>query len=85
MCPGCGSALVMEAALAAQSDKPVSAQRVETEPKMSVTLVPAPHSEEPGDDDGPLYAARRKIYPQSVHGTFRKVKWTVLIITLGIY
>ena len=41
------------------------------------------------DDDtlieGPLYAAALKIYPQSVHGTFRRIKWTVLIITLGIY
>jgi cytochrome c oxidase accessory protein FixG len=33
----------------------------------------------------PLYAARRKIYPQSVHGTFRRIKWAVLIVTLGIY
>jgi cytochrome c oxidase accessory protein FixG len=33
----------------------------------------------------PLYAARRKIYPQSVHGTFRRIKWAVLIVTLGVY
>ena len=39
----------------------------------------------PPDDDIPLYEPRRKIYPQSVHGTFRAIKWTVLIITLGIY
>ena len=41
------------------------------------------------DDDtqieGPLYAAALKIYPQSVHGTFRRIKWTLLIVTLGIY
>ena len=36
-------------------------------------------------DDGPLYAARRKIYPQRVHGTFRRIKWAVLLVTLGIY
>jgi cytochrome c oxidase accessory protein FixG len=36
-------------------------------------------------DDIPLYAARRKIYPQSVHGTFRRIKWAVLLVTLGIY
>ncbi|MFH1557540.1 MAG: cytochrome c oxidase accessory protein CcoG, partial [Pseudomonadota bacterium] len=36
-------------------------------------------------DDAPLYAARRAIYPQSVHGTFRRIKWIVLIVTLGIY
>ncbi|MGB8277911.1 MAG: cytochrome c oxidase accessory protein CcoG [Methylovirgula sp.] len=32
-----------------------------------------------------LYAAPPKIYSQSVHGTFRRIKWTVLAITLGIY
>jgi len=37
------------------------------------------------EDDIPLYAPRRKIYPQSVHGTFRNVKWAALGITLGIY
>jgi cytochrome c oxidase accessory protein FixG len=40
---------------------------------------------EPPDHDIPLYAPRRKIYPQSVHGTFRNIKWAVLIVTLGIY
>jgi cytochrome c oxidase accessory protein FixG len=39
----------------------------------------------PPDDNIPLYAPRRKIYPQSVHGTFRRIKWALLIITLGIY
>jgi cytochrome c oxidase accessory protein FixG len=37
------------------------------------------------DDDIPLYAPRRKIYPQSTHGLFRKIKWAVLLVTLGIY
>ncbi len=37
------------------------------------------------DDNLPLYAARRKIYPQSVHGTFRRIRWAVLLVTLGIY
>ncbi len=32
-----------------------------------------------------LYAAAPKIYPQSVHGTFRRIKWALLVITLGIY
>ncbi len=39
----------------------------------------------PPDDDIPLYAPRRKIYPQSVRGLFRKIKWAVLVVTLGIY
>src|SRR5947199_8696714 len=34
---------------------------------------------------GSLYAVARKIYPQSVSGTFRRLKWIVLIVTLGIY
>jgi cytochrome c oxidase accessory protein FixG len=36
-------------------------------------------------DAEPLYAARRKIYPQQVRGTFRRIKWAVLAVTLGIY
>lgn len=37
------------------------------------------------DDDGPLYAPRRKIYPQSVTGFYRRLKWSLLLVTLGIY
>ena len=33
--------------------------------------------------EAPLYEARRKIYPQRVHGTFRRIKWAVLFVTLG--
>jgi len=36
-------------------------------------------------DDVPLYAARKAIYPQSVRGTYRTIRWIVLIATLGIY
>ena len=39
----------------------------------------------PPDDDIPLYAPRREIYPQSVHGWFRNIKWAVLVVTLAIY
>ena len=39
----------------------------------------------PPDDEIPLYAPRRKIYPQSTFGTFRRIKWAVLLVTLGIY
>ncbi len=35
--------------------------------------------------EGPLYEKRRKVYPQSVHGQFRRIKWAILCITLGIY
>ncbi|MEP9375132.1 cytochrome c oxidase accessory protein CcoG [Aquabacter sp. CN5-332] len=37
------------------------------------------------EDDAPLYEARRQIYPQSVHGRFRRIKWAVLMVTLAIY
>jgi cytochrome c oxidase accessory protein FixG len=39
----------------------------------------------PPGDDAPMYQARRKIYPQSVSGTYRRVRWIVLLVTLGIY
>jgi len=38
-----------------------------------------------GGGDSSLYAARTKVYPQAVQGTFRRIKWALLIITLGIY
>ncbi|PTW62087.1 cytochrome c oxidase accessory protein FixG [Breoghania corrubedonensis] len=37
---------------------------------------------EPGDE---WFAASKKIYPMAVHGRFRKIKWTILILTLGLY
>jgi cytochrome c oxidase accessory protein FixG len=36
-------------------------------------------------EEEPLYQARRRIYPQRVAGTFRRVKWIALVVTLGIY
>jgi cytochrome c oxidase accessory protein FixG len=46
---------------------------------------PAPSLPDDAGEEPPLYLARRKIYPQSVDGTFRRIKWAVLIVTLGIY
>ena len=37
------------------------------------------------DDYGPLYAAHKKVYPQSVSGTFRSIKWKLMAVCLGIY
>lgn len=34
---------------------------------------------------GPLYAARKKVYPQAVHGRFRTTKWALLAFALGVY
>ncbi|MER9051749.1 cytochrome c oxidase accessory protein CcoG [Mesorhizobium sp. M0923] len=33
----------------------------------------------------PLYAARKKIFPNRASGSFRRFKWSVMAITLGIY
>ena len=33
----------------------------------------------------PLYAPRKKIYPRRVNGSFRKLKWLVMLVTLTIY
>ncbi|MCT8970642.1 cytochrome c oxidase accessory protein CcoG [Microbaculum marinisediminis] len=32
-----------------------------------------------------LYAPRKKVYPQKVEGTFRSIKWAVMVLTLGVY
>ena len=50
--------------------------------------LPVPPPLDPAHDeweDAPLYEARRKIYPQRVKGTYRRIKWAVLFVTLGIY
>ena len=36
-------------------------------------------------EEEPFYQPRRKVYPQAVKGTFRRIKWIVLVVTLGIY
>ncbi len=37
------------------------------------------------DGNAPLYATRVKVYPRAVSGTWRRVKWAVLVALLGIY
>ncbi len=32
-----------------------------------------------------LYKAREPVYPKLVHGKFRRIKWAVMIVALGIY
>ena len=34
---------------------------------------------------GPLYAARVKVFPKRANGDFRRFKWIIMFITLGIY
>ena len=35
--------------------------------------------------DAPLYAARKRIHPKRAEGAFRRLKWIIMAITLGIY
>ncbi len=37
------------------------------------------------DRQQPLYAARKKIHPKRAEGTFRRLKWIVMALTLGVY
>jgi cytochrome c oxidase accessory protein FixG len=37
------------------------------------------------DDDIPLYIPQKKVYPQRVSGTFRRIKWGLMAICLGVY
>src|SRR5579863_6953362 len=37
------------------------------------------------DEEGPLYVARKKVYPQKVSGTFRSIKWGLMAFCLGVY
>jgi cytochrome c oxidase accessory protein FixG len=34
---------------------------------------------------GPLYAPHKKVYPQHVSGTFRRIKWVLMAICLSVY
>src|SRR6516225_945151 len=37
------------------------------------------------DDNAPLYVAQKKVYPQRVSGTFRRIKWSLMAVCLGVY
>ncbi|MDR3423273.1 MAG: hypothetical protein P4L80_18885, partial [Xanthobacteraceae bacterium] len=37
------------------------------------------------EESGELYEARKQIYPQSVSGTFRNIKWALLTVGMLIY
>ncbi len=34
---------------------------------------------------GKLYEAHEPVFPRKVHGTFRTLKWTIMIVALGVY
>ena len=60
-------------------------QAASATPDLARLVAAAEAGAKPPGDNSPLYAPRRKIYPQSVQGTFRRIKWAVLLVTLGIY
>jgi len=83
---GSASALAGDAAAPAEPGQPALAGLVEAA-QLAPHLSPAVEPQLPDDnaEDEPLYAARKKIYPQHVTGTFRRIKWAVLVVTLGVY
>jgi len=82
VCPGCDIALTMLEAASPQPGQHSLAALVDDAAR--TPLLPGAEPDEP-EDEQPLYAARKKVYPQRVTGTYRRVKWAVLIVTLGIY
>ena len=37
------------------------------------------------DPELKLYEARKNVFPKAVNGTFRRLKWVIMAITLAIY
>jgi cytochrome c oxidase accessory protein FixG len=68
-----------------QGTRTISLDHAAQVPGLARLVAEAEVTGAPPDDDIPLYAPRRKIYPQSVHGLYRKIKWALLVVTLGIY
>jgi cytochrome c oxidase accessory protein FixG len=79
MCPGCDIAIAM-----LETAQPAPHALSALAEEASRTSLMSGHEPEP-ENEPPLYAARRKVYPQHVAGTYRRVKWIVLCVTLGIY
>src|SRR3954449_2213699 len=84
MQPGRDTTLALHHAHAARPPLLELVKDAMTAASPAASVRPAPDVPEP-DDEGPLYAARRKIYPQRVKGTYRTIKWIVLFVTLGVY
>ena len=66
-------------------------QNSDASQKLSPNLVPHEHVERAKveavnkSEHRSLYAAQKKIHPKRAKGTFRNIKWLVMIVTLGIY
>ena len=81
MCPGCDIALAINALGSQPQQHGLTALVAEA----ARTPLQPDLDRGPPEDEEPLYAARRNVYPQHVDGTFRRIKWAVLCVTLGIY
>jgi cytochrome c oxidase accessory protein FixG len=79
MCPGCDIAIAM-----LETAQPAPHALSALAEEAARTSLMSGQEPEP-ENEPPLYAARRKVYPQHVAGTYRRVKWIVLCVTLGIY
>jgi cytochrome c oxidase accessory protein FixG len=82
MCPCCDIAFAINGLASPQPGQHALAALVDH--AAGTPFGPSFEPDQPRDEP-PLYAARQKIYPQRVTGTFRHVKWAVLLVTLGIY
>ncbi|HNN56284.1 MAG TPA: cytochrome c oxidase accessory protein CcoG, partial [Novosphingobium sp.] len=43
------------------------------------------HSPEPAKQPSHLYEKRKAVFPKAVDGRFRRFKWLVMALTLGVY
>jgi len=82
MHPGGPIAHAVNGAATAEPERHALAALADEAPETA--LRPDFDSDQP-DGELPLYAAREKVYPQHVSGSYRRVKWAMLFVTLGIY
>ncbi len=68
MCPGCDVALAILEGGAQPGRRPLSALADDA----ARTPLISGYEPEP-EDEQPLYAARKKVYPQRVSGTYRRI------------
>jgi cytochrome c oxidase accessory protein FixG len=86
MCPGSATALASEGVAAAKPGQPPLVSLVgEVKGALDEQALAAPQGFDNQPDDEPLYEPRKKIHPQRVTGTFRRLKWALLIVGLFLY
>ena len=72
---------VLEKIKVADRAAPGGAARGEAAPGVAAYDVEAVNAK----DKRVLYEARPKIHPKRAHGTYRRIKWIVMALTLGVY